>query len=193
MSPRESAIRVRIERILSGSNDPHEIAQIFADLRFLGCPQEVRDLADFSAHRPEKDRGRLLDDTSKLYKELRMHLQGQLPLNVRPAYTDEQVANALSSFCIALGIFRPSELADISRLKMMVGLYGLVSIHGCVFGRFQENPSFNPQFRRKIGNRMCGAIDDVRRYPSPGCADLFQSSGIFYLVTSNSDTRSVRV
>jgi len=52
MGLQESAIRVRIERILSGSKDPHEIAQIFADVRFLGCPQEVRDLADFSAHRP---------------------------------------------------------------------------------------------------------------------------------------------
>jgi len=133
MGLRESAIRVRIERILSGSKDPHEIAQIFADVRFLGCPQEVRDLADFSAHRPEKDRGRLLKKTSKLFQRLRLHLQGRSSLHVEAAYTDEQVANALSSFCVAVAIFQPSELTDISRLKWMIALYGLASIHGCVF------------------------------------------------------------
>jgi hypothetical protein len=175
MGLREDAIRVRIQRILSGSTDPHEIAQIFADVRFLGCPSEVRDLADFSAHRPEKDRGRLLDDTSKLYKQLRMHLQGQIPLNVRPAYTDEPVANALSSFCINLGIFQPSELADISRLKMMVALYGLASIHGCVFQEM-DGSKRTPLSIRNSGGTLgigCSAPSTMYGVTHPQAAQIF--------------------
>jgi hypothetical protein len=35
----EKAIRVRVERMLSGDIRPHEVALIFADLRFLkNCP-----------------------------------------------------------------------------------------------------------------------------------------------------------
>jgi hypothetical protein len=134
MSLRERAIRVHIERLLSKNENPHEIANVFADLRFLkGCPLEVRDLADFAAHRPERNRGRLLDKTSQLYKQLRLHMQGKAPLNVQAGYTDVQIAKALVSFCVTNGIFKSSELKDISKLITPIALYGLVSIHGCVF------------------------------------------------------------
>jgi hypothetical protein len=87
----------------------------------------------FAAHRPEKDRGRLLDHTSKLYKELRTYLQGQSPLNVRPAYTDEQVAKSLISYCVSSRILEFNAAMDLGQLILLVALYGLVSIHGCVF------------------------------------------------------------
>ncbi len=181
MGLRESAIRVRIERILSGSKDPHEIAQIFADVRFLGCPQEVRDLADFSAHRPEKDRGRLLEKTSKLFQQLRLHLQGRSSLHVEAAYTDEQVANALSSFCVAVAIFQPSELTDISRLKMMIALYGLASIHGCVFQEMDGSKQTPLTIRNSAGRLEIGCTVPIAPYGvvHPQVSQIFISMPAF--------------
>jgi hypothetical protein len=54
----ENAIRVRIKRMLSGNIRQQDIGLIFADLRLLqNLPAEVRDLADFAAHRPNRKRG----------------------------------------------------------------------------------------------------------------------------------------
>jgi hypothetical protein len=93
----------------------------------------------------------LLEKTSKLYKQIRLHMQGKCPLIVLAAYTDEQVADALSSFCVAIEIFQSSELKDISRLRMMVALYGLVSIHGCVFEEMDGSKQTSLTIRNSAG------------------------------------------
>jgi hypothetical protein len=119
----KKAIRVRIERIFSHNGTPEDIRLVFSDLRFgRGCPPEVRDLADFAAHRPEKDRGRLLNRTSKLYKQLRMHLRERVPLNVHPAYTDAQVTKAIISYCVSSGVLELPNPIDLGQLIPLVAL-----------------------------------------------------------------------
>jgi hypothetical protein len=75
---REKAIRVRVERMLSGDIRPHDINSIFADLRFLqGCPAVIHDLSDFAAHRPEKNKGHTLDNSTRLFKSLNAYISEQ--------------------------------------------------------------------------------------------------------------------
>jgi hypothetical protein len=134
---REKATRVRVERMLSGDINPHEVALIFADLRFLkNCPGEIRDLPDFAAHRPNKDRGHTLHTTNKLFANLEAHLSWRLARwTASSGYSAAGVVAALKSYLIASGIFQAAEITDTSALTRPIALYGLASMHGCILQR----------------------------------------------------------
>jgi hypothetical protein len=129
----KKAIGTRIKRILANSATTNDIAHILSDLRFAyHYPKDVRDLGDFAAHRAERDQGKLLTHTDGLFKQLRTHLQGKTGLDVRPAYTDVTIADSILSYCQSFGIFRCPKSYDTSPLAILVGLYGLAVMHGCV-------------------------------------------------------------
>jgi hypothetical protein len=134
---REKAIRVRVERMLSGDVNPCDVASTFADLRFLKkCPPEARDLPDFAAHRPDRDRGHTLEATNKLLTNMEAHLSGRLPKwTASSGYSDVGVVKALKSYLILRNIFKPDELTGISTLTRPIALYGIASMHGCVLQR----------------------------------------------------------
>jgi hypothetical protein len=129
--------------MLAGDIDPHEVALIFADLRFLkNCPEEIRDLPDFAAHRPEKNKGHTLDATNKLLANLEAHLSGRLVRwTSSSGYSATSVVAALKSYLILKNIFKPAELTDISTLTRPIALYGLASMHGCILQR-KDGTSF---------------------------------------------------
>ena len=179
---RKKAILVRIQRILSNKGSPEDIRLVFSDLRFGNdCPLEVQDLAHFAAHRPEKDRGRLLDHTSKLYKELRTHLKGQSPLDVRPAYTDEQVAKSLISYCVSSRILEFNAAIDLGQLILLVALYGLVSIHGCVFVEMDGSKKTSLTIRTSGAKLEIGCTVPSTMYgiTHPQAAQIFFNLPIF--------------
>jgi hypothetical protein len=179
---RKKAIRVRFQRILSQSGTPDDMRLAFLDLRFgKDCPQEVQDLAHFAAHRPERDRGRLLNHTSKLYKQLRKHLKGPFPLNVRPAYTDEQVASSLIAYCVSSKVLESHEASDLSQLILLVALYGLVSIHGCVFVEMDGSKK-TPLTIRTSGGKLeigCTAPSTMYGVTHPQAAQIFFNLPVF--------------
>jgi hypothetical protein len=139
----QKAIRVRVERMLAGDINPHDVALLFADLRFLkNCPAEVRDIPDFAAHRPEKDRGHTFDATNKLLANLEAHLSGRLVRwTASSGYSAAGVVAALKSYLILKNIFKPDELTHISTLTPPIALYGLASMHGCILQR-RDGSSF---------------------------------------------------
>lgn len=134
---REKAIRVRIERILRGDIRPLEIGLIFADLRFLQkLPAEVRDLADFPAHRPDRDRGHTLATGTQLFNNLEDYLSGRVPAwTAKSGYSDIGVVTALRTYLITTSIFQETELTDVSSLTTPIALYALASMHGCILRR----------------------------------------------------------
>jgi hypothetical protein len=131
---RENAIRIRVDRILSGDIQPHDINLLFADLRFLqGCPAVIQDLAHFAAHRSNKDRGHTLDNSTRLFTCLEAYISGQVNTwKASSGYSDAGLAEALKSFLTEKGIFQTTELTDLSNLTRAVALYGVASMHGCI-------------------------------------------------------------
>jgi hypothetical protein len=109
---------------MAGNPSAQDIALVFADLRFLeGCPAEIRDIPDFSAHRPNKDRGIIFDHSNRLFCGLKDFLSGRTPTWASETnYSDVSVVSALKSFFIVKGIFEPSELVDTSNLIRPVAL-----------------------------------------------------------------------
>lgn len=134
---REKAIRVRVERMLSGDIRPYDVALIFADLRFLkNCPGEIRNLPDFAAHRPNRDRGHTLNTSNQLFTNLEAFLSGRVAAwKASSGYSDVGVVAALKSYLIVNGIFQATELTDTSTLTRPIALYGLASMHGCILER----------------------------------------------------------
>jgi len=117
----------------------------------------------------------LLDDTSKLYEQLRMHLQRQSPLNVRPAYTAEQVTGSLISYCVSSGILESHEATDLSQITTLVGLYGLVSIHGCVLAEMDGSKK-TPLTIRNSGGKLeigCSAPSTMYGVTHPQAPQIF--------------------
>lgn len=152
--PQKKTIRVLLERILDSRGGASDIQTAISLLRFAShCPQDVRDIGDFAAHRPAKDRGRLLLHTDRLYKNLRKHVEGKSGLTVSPAYTDRSTADSLLQYCRSYGIFRPSEHSIISPLVNLVDLYGLAMIHGCYFDDMDGSKE-TPLIIAKSGNDL---------------------------------------
>mgnify|MGYP003392981894 CR=1 FL=1 len=139
---REKAIRVRVERILSGSASPYDVALIFADLRFLkGCPSEIRDLPDFAAHRHEREKGHTFDSSNKLLTNLEAYLTGkQAKWSADSGYNVVRIVESLKKYLIDNNIFSPDELNDVSAMINPIALYGLAAMHGCVFKRKNAKP-----------------------------------------------------
>jgi hypothetical protein len=119
---------------MAGNPFAQDMALVFADLRFLeGCPAEIRDIPDFAAHRPNKDRGITFDHSNLLFDGLEDIFSGRRTSNwtSQAIYSDVSVVDALKSFFIVKAIFQPSELIDTSNLIRPVALYTLSTLHGC--------------------------------------------------------------
>jgi len=96
----EKAIRVRMKRLLAGNASVQEVGSLFSDIRFLdGCPAEVKDLADFAAHRFDKNRGHTYDNSNRLFSASDDYMAGRTTsFTADPNYSDTKVAAALKHF-----------------------------------------------------------------------------------------------
>ena len=151
---REKAIRVRVERILSGSASPYDVSLIFADLRFLiDCPSEISDLPHFAAHRHERDKGHTFDSSNKLLTNLEAYLTGkQTTWSADSGYNVVGIVEYLKKYLIDNNIFSADELTDVSALINPIALYGLAAMHGCVFK--QKNAKLLPLAIRNGGGSL---------------------------------------
>lgn len=133
MSP-EQAIKVRVTRTLAGRGLYNDIDEVFADIRFLtDCPPLVRDIADFAAHRHDRDRGRVVDASNQMLTALGDYLSGIThSWAAAGGYADTAAAAELSNFMVSKGIFSAAELAGASALTPIIAQFALTSMHGCV-------------------------------------------------------------
>lgn len=164
----QDAVCVRMKRLLCGDMNPHEVTLMFADLRFLkDCPPQIRDLPDFAAHRPNKEKGHTFDATNKLFGNLEAYLSGRVPMfTACSGFSDVGVVKHLRSFLLVRNIFRASELplSETPTLLRPVALYGLASMHGC-------------ELRRKDGSTAALAIRESGGMLEIGCTDQMPSQG----------------
>lgn len=152
MTPAQSAVSIRLRRLIAGHGTSSDVDAVLADLRFdHDCPPTVADIAHFAAHRHDRDKGLVFDGSVRLVAELERYFSHpKKEFNAKSAYDVQNVLAALRIHVLSKKLIRSEEAKNFGNIQDELAKFALCAMHGCTLYK-KDTKSNSKSKRTKVG------------------------------------------